>query len=147
LSLPRHTRRMSATSMHINLAKYLRRLTDETIRKNLEEYGHPDGRQETSMGIAIPPWMVEGKNTIWVLLAYALLLGGSLPYIVVRITFITLQSPHHTAAGTLVVWLSRLHERRRSRQVRRDFLQGDQGGEQNGGCHQSPCSYLAAREI
>ena len=59
-------------------------LTDETIRRNYELYGHPDGRQEVSMGIALPSWIVEGKNNIWVLGVYAVLIGGLLPAMVGR---------------------------------------------------------------
>jgi hypothetical protein len=58
-------------------------LTDENIRKNWELYGHPDGRQEMSMGIALPHWIVEGRNNIWVLSFYALAFGGALPLLVV----------------------------------------------------------------
>ena len=63
-------------------------LTDENIRKNWELYGHPDGRQEMSMGIALPHWIVEGRNNIWVLSFYALAFGGALPLLVVgRVSF------------------------------------------------------------
>lgn len=61
-------------------------LTDETIRKNWELYGHPDGRQEVSMGIALPKWIIEGRNNIWVLGAYGLVFGGALPAVVVRLS-------------------------------------------------------------
>lgn len=61
------------------------RLTDETIRKNWEVYGHPDGRQEVSMGIALPKWIVESSNNIWVLGVYGLIFGGALPALVVRV--------------------------------------------------------------
>jgi translocation protein SEC63 len=60
------------------------RLTDETIRENYEKYGHPDGRQEMSMGIAIPIQFIEGKNNVWVLGLYALIFGFSLPALVGR---------------------------------------------------------------
>lgn len=63
------------------------RLTDNTIRENLEKYGHPDGRQDVSMGIALPQWIVERKNNIWVLGVYGLLFGGALPALVVCVTF------------------------------------------------------------
>ena len=33
----------------VELTKAYKSLTDETIRKNWELYGHPDGRQEVSM--------------------------------------------------------------------------------------------------
>jgi translocation protein SEC63 len=59
-------------------------LTDETIRRNYELYGHPDGRQEVSMGIALPSWIIEGNNTIWVLGLYGLLIGAVLPGMVGR---------------------------------------------------------------
>ena len=48
------------------------------------KYGNPDGRQETSVGIAIPPWVVAAKNNIWVLGFYGLIFGGALPAVVVR---------------------------------------------------------------
>ena len=59
-------------------------LTDETIRKNFEMYGHPDGRQEFSMGIAIPQFIIESKNNIWVLSLYGLIFGIGLPILVGR---------------------------------------------------------------
>lgn len=59
-------------------------LTDEVIRKNWELYGHPDGRQETTTGIALPTWIIKGKNNIWVLGLYGLLFGAALPLIVGR---------------------------------------------------------------
>jgi translocation protein SEC63 len=64
-------------------------LTDENIRKNWELYGHPDGRQEVSMGIALPHWIIEGKNNKWVLGVYALIFGGALPILVVSSTIIS----------------------------------------------------------
>ncbi|KAH9853350.1 DnaJ-domain-containing protein [Lenzites betulinus] len=68
----------------VELTKAYKSLTDETIRKNWELYGHPDGRQEVSMGIALPKWIVESGNNIWVLGAYGLIFGGALPAIVGR---------------------------------------------------------------
>ena len=61
------------------------RLTDEKIRKNWLEWNNPDGPQATSMGIALPKWIVESQNNIWVLGFYGLLFGGALPAVVVRI--------------------------------------------------------------
>ncbi|KAG8218226.1 translocation protein sec63 [Butyriboletus roseoflavus] len=68
----------------VDITKAYKALTDETIRRNYELYGHPDGRQEVSMGIALPSWIVEGKNNIWVLGIYAVLIGGLLPGMVGR---------------------------------------------------------------
>ncbi|VDB86774.1 unnamed protein product [Peniophora sp. CBMAI 1063] len=66
----------------VDLTKAYKSLTDPEIRKNLEEYGNPDGRQEMSMGIALPKWIVEAQNNIWVLAAYGLIFGGALPAMV-----------------------------------------------------------------
>ncbi|KAF9236397.1 translocation protein sec63 [Melanogaster broomeanus] len=68
----------------VDITKAYKSLTDETTRRNYELYGHPDGRQEVSMGIALPSWIIEGKNTIWVLGFYGLLIGGVLPAMVGR---------------------------------------------------------------
>jgi translocation protein SEC63 len=57
-------------------------LTDEEIRRNYEEYGHPDGKQEFSVGIALPKWIVESSNGYYVLGLYGLLFGVLLPAIV-----------------------------------------------------------------
>ncbi|KXN80902.1 Translocation protein sec63 [Leucoagaricus sp. SymC.cos] len=68
----------------VKITKAYKSLTDETIRKNWELYGNPDGRQEMSMGIALPKWIVESHNNVWVLGFYGLLFGGALPALVGR---------------------------------------------------------------
>ncbi|KAI0773666.1 DnaJ-domain-containing protein [Fomes fomentarius] len=68
----------------VEITKAYKSLTDENIRKNWELYGHPDGRQEVSMGIALPKWIIESNNNIWVLGAYGLIFGGALPALVGR---------------------------------------------------------------
>ncbi|KAF9028316.1 hypothetical protein BDZ89DRAFT_1254783 [Hymenopellis radicata] len=68
----------------VDITKAYKSLTDETIRRNWEEWGDPDGRQQMSMGIALPIWIIEGKNNIWVLGVYGLLFGGGLPVLVGR---------------------------------------------------------------
>ncbi|CAD6946431.1 unnamed protein product [Tilletia controversa] len=73
-----------AESQFIELTKAYKSLTDETIRKNFELYGHPDGRQEMSMGIALPTWIIEGQNNVWVLGVYGILFGLGLPYLVAK---------------------------------------------------------------
>lgn len=60
------------------------RLTDEEIRRNYEEYGHPDGKQEFSIGIALPKWIVESSNGYYMLGIYGLSFGVLLPAIVGR---------------------------------------------------------------
>ncbi|KAM0753489.1 DnaJ-domain-containing protein [Meredithblackwellia eburnea MCA 4105] len=64
------------------LTKAYKSLTDADIRKNFELFGHPDGKQEFQQGIALPSWIVEGRNVGWVMGAYALVLGVMLPYFV-----------------------------------------------------------------
>jgi len=59
-------------------------LTDDEIRRNYEEYGHPDGKQEFSIGIALPKWIVESSNGYYVLGFYGLLFGVLLPAFVGR---------------------------------------------------------------
>ncbi|KAG0656762.1 secretory subunit [Rhodotorula mucilaginosa] len=73
-----------ADSHFVELTKAYKALTDEVSRRNYELYGHPDGKQEFSAGIALPAWIVEGKNSPLVIGAYALLLGVVLPVLVGR---------------------------------------------------------------
>ncbi|KAL8278314.1 hypothetical protein RQP46_009206 [Phenoliferia psychrophenolica] len=73
-----------ASNHFVELTKAYKALTDEDIRKNFELFGHPDGKQEFSQGIALPSWLVESKNVLWVMGAYALVLGVMLPYLVGR---------------------------------------------------------------
>lgn len=67
---------------YIEITKAYKALTDETIRKNFEEYGHPDGKQEMSMGIALPTWIVDSQNNWLVLAVYGLVFGVGLPLLV-----------------------------------------------------------------
>jgi hypothetical protein len=55
----------------------------EDVRKNWELHGYPDGRQEMSIGIGLPRWIVEGRNNIWVLSFYTLAFGGALTLLMV----------------------------------------------------------------
>jgi hypothetical protein len=56
------------------------------------------------MGIALPKWIIEGKNNIWVLGVYGILFGGALPTLVVcpESTACLVCSLH--GIGSLVVW-------------------------------------------
>ncbi|GAA6010079.1 hypothetical protein JCM11491_005857 [Sporobolomyces phaffii] len=73
-----------ADNHFVELTKAYKALTDEVSRNNYELYGHPDGKQEFSQGIALPAWVVESQNTWWVMGAYALVLGVALPFLVGR---------------------------------------------------------------
>jgi translocation protein SEC63 len=64
------------------LTKAYKALTDEEIRNNYLQYGHPDGKQSYSIGIALPKLIVTEGSGKYVLLVYGGLLGVLLPYIV-----------------------------------------------------------------
>jgi translocation protein SEC63 len=66
----------------VDVTKAFKALTDEEIRNNFLQYGHPDGKQSFSIGIALPKWIVTEGAGKYVLLIYALALGVILPYTV-----------------------------------------------------------------
>lgn len=66
----------------VDMSKAYSALLDEEVRNNWMQYGHPDGKQSFSIGIALPKLMVTKGNGKYVLLFYALVLGVALPYIV-----------------------------------------------------------------
>ncbi|CAI6336478.1 unnamed protein product [Periconia digitata] len=66
----------------VEVTKAFKALTDEDVRKNFLEFGHPDGKQSFSIGIALPKWIVTEGHGKYVLLMYALALGVILPYTV-----------------------------------------------------------------
>lgn len=66
----------------IELTKAYKALTDEETRNNYIQYGHPDGKQSMSIGIALPKFIVTEGNGKYVLLVYGALLGLLLPHIV-----------------------------------------------------------------
>lgn len=71
-------------SKFVDLTKAYKSLTDEATVENLRKYGNPDGPQQREDKIAIPKWVVEGKSSIWVLLAYGVVLGLGIPFVVGR---------------------------------------------------------------
>ncbi|KAL8715519.1 MAG: hypothetical protein Q9220_000855 [cf. Caloplaca sp. 1 TL-2023] len=66
----------------VELSKAYKALTDEEVRNNYIQFGHPDGKQSFSIGIALPKFIVTEGNGKYVLLVYGLLLGVLLPYVV-----------------------------------------------------------------
>ncbi|KAI0226507.1 J domain-containing protein [Lamellibrachia satsuma] len=66
----------------MKITKAYKALTDEEARKNWEEYGNPDGPGATHFGIALPKWIVEKQNSVWVLGLYALVFMVVLPVVV-----------------------------------------------------------------
>jgi len=66
----------------VELTKAYKALTDEEIRNNYIQYGHPDGKQSFSIGIALPKFIITDGNGKYVILVYAVMLGVLLPYLV-----------------------------------------------------------------
>jgi translocation protein SEC63 len=61
--------------------KAYKALTDETARANLKRYGHPDGPQGYSVGVALPKWLLnknDGQAQVLILLGI-LLIGIMIP--------------------------------------------------------------------
>jgi len=63
----------------IKLTKAYKALTDDEARKNWDKYGNPDGPGAMTFGIALPSWIVEKENSVWVLGLYALVFMVALP--------------------------------------------------------------------
>ncbi|KAL1641777.1 secretory subunit [Diplodia intermedia] len=66
----------------VEYTKAFKALTDEEVRNNYLQYGHPDGKQSFSIGIALPKWIVTEGHGRYVLLGYGIVLGVVLPYLV-----------------------------------------------------------------
>lgn len=66
----------------MKLTKAYQALTDDEARRNWEKYGNPDGPGAMSFGIALPSWIVEKENSVWVLGLYALVFMVALPVVV-----------------------------------------------------------------
>jgi translocation protein SEC63 len=71
-----------ADAKFVDLTKAYKALTDEVTRENLAKYGNPDGPQQREDKIAIPQWVVEGKNGAGVLALYGIILGVGIPWLV-----------------------------------------------------------------
>lgn len=67
---------------YVDITKAYKALTDEVTRENFLKYGHPDGPQQTSQGVALPKFLVEGKGSPVVMAAYAIIMGLVLPLVV-----------------------------------------------------------------
>jgi translocation protein SEC63 len=72
----------SLSDYFVDLTKAYKALTDEDIRNNFIQFGHPDGKQSFSIGIALPNFIIADGNGKYVILVYAALLGVLLPYLV-----------------------------------------------------------------
>jgi translocation protein SEC63 len=68
--------------MFMKIAKAYEALTDDESRENWIKYGNPDGPQAATFGIALPSWVVEKQNSVFVLGLYMLVFIVILPIIV-----------------------------------------------------------------
>ncbi|KAM3163745.1 J domain-containing protein [Lachancea thermotolerans] len=69
---------------YVMITKAYKALTDEITRENYLRYGHPDGPQATSHGIALPKFLVDSSASTLMVLGYIALLGFILPFFVSR---------------------------------------------------------------
>lgn len=72
----------SLNDRYVEITKAYQALTDEEVRNNYIQYGHPDGRQSMQIGIALPKLMISDGNGKYVVLVYFILFGVLLPYLV-----------------------------------------------------------------
>lgn len=68
-------------AFYVEITKAYRALTDPDTKENFERYGHPDGPQPVTHGIALPAFLV-GKASPLVVVLYVLAFGIGLPYVV-----------------------------------------------------------------
>ena len=68
----------------VQISKAYEALTDETVRENYLKYGHPDGPQSTSHGIALPSFLIDSTSSLVLVVLYTLSFVVVLPYFVAK---------------------------------------------------------------
>eukprot|EP01135_Chromosphaera_perkinsii_P001985 Nk52_evm32s215 gene=Nk52_evmTU32s215 len=68
-----------AEAKFVDIAKAHATLTDPVTKKNWEEFGHPDGKQAITFGIALPSWIVDENYRYLVLACYCLVFLVAMP--------------------------------------------------------------------
>lgn len=76
--------RVRIEEMYVQISKAYEALTDEITKANYLTYGHPDGPQTVSHGIALPSFLVDRVASPLVILIYAVMLSIVLPYFVTK---------------------------------------------------------------
>ncbi|CDZ98614.1 Molecular chaperone (DnaJ superfamily) [Phaffia rhodozyma] len=100
-----------ADAKFVEITKAYKALTDDVTRENWQLYGNPDGPQQREDVVAIPKWVIEGKNGSWVLAVYGLVIGGILPWLVGKWWFGTRQyTKDGTTNSTAATFFRRLDE-------------------------------------
>lgn len=77
LSMIHHPDKGGDEATFQQLSAAYRALTDPVSRENYERYGHPDGRQAFTAGVALPEFMMDESNQGVMLLVYMTLLLGA----------------------------------------------------------------------
>lgn len=67
---------------YVLITKAYKALTDELTKENYLKYGHPDGPQSVSHGIALPKFLVDSSASPYILAIYIGILAFILPYFV-----------------------------------------------------------------
>ena len=70
---PDKNQQPDARRIFLDVVKAHAVLTDETARKNYEQYGSPDGPQFTRSGVALPSWLSDEASLVPMLLLVLLL--------------------------------------------------------------------------
>lgn len=75
--------KLSFEGVFIKISKAYQALTDEAVRENYLKYGHPDGPQQVSQGIALPKFLIDNSYySLIMILAYMAVFMGVIPYFV-----------------------------------------------------------------
>ena len=82
LSLENHPDKGGDSETFMKIRKAYEALTDEETMENWKNYGNPDGPRAIEVGIALPKWMVESQNSVFVLGIYVLIFMIIMPIIV-----------------------------------------------------------------
>jgi len=72
-----------APQLYADVVKAHKTLTDAETREKWEMYGNPDGPQGITVGVALPEWLVDGKNKSVVLAVYLIFLVVVVPTVAV----------------------------------------------------------------
>ncbi|KAJ3035523.1 secretory subunit [Rhizophlyctis rosea] len=73
-----------AARKYVDLAKAMKVLTDEEAKQRWIEHKNPDGPQALQLGLALPKWLVEESNSVWVLGLYTAVFMIALPTLVAQ---------------------------------------------------------------
>jgi len=82
LSKIHHPDKKGDPDKFIAITKAVQALTNAESKENWDKYGNPDGPSAATYGIALPAWIVDKKNSHWVLACYMLAFIVILPIVV-----------------------------------------------------------------